>query len=314
MRDRLSRRNRGTGDDGRTVLEAVVALSIIAATAAAWVQMTTVAARTEVTSDRLEDASALAASEIEVLRATPGIERGTDDSGGQSQFDGLTILTDGAGPAHDETVTVDGHDFEVERYVLDPGSTSWRRLVVVVRWTDNGASRDVRVDTAIPAVPDPVSVGDLIGVELLVNGGFEFASGGPSAGGQGYFGVDGWSGLGATIEVWSSGFQGVSSSEGDTFLELNGDYPDTVSQTVTVTAGASYQWSVDHQGRLDSDTLEVLIDGVVVDTVTTSPGSWVTYTGVHTATSNSLTLAFRAVDPGSTGNFIDNASLVQVGT
>ena len=267
VRDRPSRLSRGAGDEGRTVLEAVIALSIIAATAAAWVQMTTTASRAKVSADRHEHAALLASSELEILRATPDIEAGTDGSGGASQFDGLTILTDGAGPDHSETIAVNGHDYGVERFVLDPGSESWRRLVVVVSWTDTTGPRDVRVDTAIPIVPDAVTVG--IG-NLLLNGGFEFSTGGPSAGNYGNFTVEGWTGLGSTIEVWSTGFQGVPSTEGDTFVELNGSFPDTISQTVTVVPGTTYRWSIDHRGRSNDDTLEVLIDSTVVATFTTS--------------------------------------------
>jgi hypothetical protein len=159
VRDRLSRPSRGTGDDGRTVLEAVIALGIIAASAAAWTQMTTVAARGSITAERHQDAVALASSEIETLRVTPGVGNGTDGTGGGSQLDGLTILTDASGPDPADTVTVDGHDFEVQRYVLDPGSSGWRRLVVVVQWDDNGVDRDVRVDTAIPVLPPVTSEG-----------------------------------------------------------------------------------------------------------------------------------------------------------
>ena len=311
VRDRLSRLTEEGRDDGRTILEAVVALSIIAATAAAWVQMTTVASRSKVSADRHEDAVVLASSELEVMRTTTGIETGTDGSGGASQFDGLTILTDGSGPTHSETVAVNGHDFGVERYVLDPGSASWRQLVVVVTWTDSVGARDVRVDTAIPLVPDAVTI-STGGTNLLTNGGFEFSSGGPSGGSHGNYAVAGWSGN-PTFEVWSDGFLGVPAVEGSTFIELNGTAPNTISQTVSVVSGSVYQWSIDHRGRSDSDTIEVLINGSVVDTLTTAPGAWVTYTGQHTATSTSLTLAFRAVDSGSIGNFIDNAQLVGVG-
>ena len=129
-----------------------MALFVIAASAAAWIQMTTTAARTEVSVDRRREAVELATAELEVLRVTPGIASGTESSGGVSTFDGRTILVDNAGPLHRETIAADGHDFDVERYVLDPGSDSWRHLVVVVTWTDTTGTRDVRVDTAIPLV------------------------------------------------------------------------------------------------------------------------------------------------------------------
>lgn len=153
VRDRLSR------DDGRTVLEAVVALSIIALTALAWSQIASVAARTEVSGNQRDIAVDLASSEIEMLRATPGIETGADDAGGLALYDGLPIVTDPAGPVFTEDRDVDGTTFGIERFVLDPGSPSWRRLVVVVTWDDRGSPRDVRLDTAIPVLPDPVVVG-----------------------------------------------------------------------------------------------------------------------------------------------------------
>ena len=144
MRDRLSR------DDGRTVLEAVVALSIIAMTAAAWMQVGGSAARAEIAGNQREAALELASSEFEILRVTPGVESGTDGAGGLSVFDGRPILTDAAGPVHADSRVVDGTTFGIERYVLDPGSSSWRHLVVVVSWDDRGVARDLRLDSAVP--------------------------------------------------------------------------------------------------------------------------------------------------------------------
>ena len=309
VKDRLSRVCREGRDEGRTVLEAVVALSIIAASAAAWAQMATTAAHAERSGDRRSTAVEIASSEIEVLRTTPGIERGADDAGGLTDLDGLPILTAASGPAQVTTTDVGNTTFTVERFVLDPGSASWRRIVVMVTWDDRGVEHDLRVETAIPLVPDVV----LSGENLLANGSFEFPlGGGPAPGTWGVYTVDGWtsSRSDGRVEVWPDGYLDVPASDGDFLLELNVVVAETLSQTVTVIDGAVYQWSIDHRGRSDDDTLEIVIDGVVVATHTTSPGAWVTYRGSHTATSDTLTLGFRAVDPGGIGNLIDNARLL----
>ncbi|MEM9466648.1 MAG: discoidin domain-containing protein [Actinomycetota bacterium] len=313
MRDRLSRLSGPARDDGRTVLEAVVALSIIAATAAAWSQLATTAAHAERSGDQRNVAVEIAASEIEILRVTPGIEDGADSDGGLVDYEGLTILADASGPSQSEDVDVDGTTYTIDRYVLDPGSTSWRRIVVEVRWNDRGIDNDIRVDTAIPIIPEPST----IGADLLVNGSFEFPNGGgPAPGTWGIYTVEGWTSdrSDGRIEVWPTGFSSTPASDGDFLLELNVSVPRTLSQTVNVTPGAVYEWAIDHRGRSNDDTMEVLVDGAVVATHTTPRGAWVTYSGTYQATGNTLTLGFRAVDSGGVGNLIDNARLSLVGT
>jgi len=142
-------------DEGRTVVEAVIALSIIAITALAWSQVATVVARTQLSGDHREAAVELAASELETLRVLDGIETGTSSANGLTTFDGDDVLTDSAGPAHSRSVTVDGTGYTIDRLVLDPGADSWRRLVVTVTWTDGSQTRDLRLDTAIPVLPPP---------------------------------------------------------------------------------------------------------------------------------------------------------------
>lgn len=145
-----------SGDDGRSVVEAVAALTIIAVTALAWSQMASIAVRTDALVDRRAVAIDLAGSEIERLRVTPAVEAGTDAPDDTDPVDGLAVIVDPAGPGHLETVTIDGFDYVVERLVLDPGSPSWRRLLVTVGWEDGDVVRSVRVDTAIPVLPEPV--------------------------------------------------------------------------------------------------------------------------------------------------------------
>lgn len=144
-------------DEGRTVLEAVVALTIVAITATAWAQTATVAVRTDDRVEQREQALDIAVGELEALRVHDTIGLGTAGAGGATLFDGLPVLTDGSGPAHQIVHDMDTVSFTARRYVLDPGSDRWRRLVVVVSWSSPGEDLEVRLDTAVPVLP-PVEV------------------------------------------------------------------------------------------------------------------------------------------------------------
>ncbi|MEM9200508.1 MAG: discoidin domain-containing protein [Actinomycetota bacterium] len=305
MRDRLSR------DGGRTVVEAVIALSIIAATAAVWAQMTSSAAKADVSTDRREVALELATSELEVLRATPGIEDGLDGTGGPSQVDGIDVVSDVAASPYSSSTDVSGVTFTIDRFVLDPGEEAWRRLLVTVTWQDHGFQQDIRLDTAIPVVPEPTSVR----TSLLQNGSFESMASPPGPATYGLRAVDDWTGSanGGNLEVWATGHASVPSSDGGFHLELNGNGPEAATQELLLEPGSLYEWSVDHRGRSDNDTFEVVVDGVVVATHTTAPGTWVRYTGQFSPTTSLVDFGFRAVDSGASGNLIDNAELVVVG-
>jgi hypothetical protein len=158
--------------------------------------------------------------------------------------------------------------------------------------------------TTEPSLPPPV--------DLVTNGGFEQA--GPAPGDYGSFAPVGWTSSAGAIELWATGFNGVSSFSGNQHLELNGDGPETISQQLQVLPGQTYQWSFAHQGRDDKDTVRVLIDGVVVDTVTSAPGSWRVVSGTVTIPAGTTQVSFglRAIDSGSKGNLIDAVTFQRV--
>jgi hypothetical protein len=149
-------------------------------------------------------------------------------------------------------------------------------------------------------------------VDLVTNGGFEQA--GPAPGEYGSFAPVGWTSSAGAIELWATGFNGVSSFAGRQHLELNGGGPETISQQLEVLSGQTYQWSFAHQGRDDEDTVRVLIDGVVVDTVTSAPGSWRVVSGTVTIPAGTTQVSFglRAIDSGSRGNLIDAVTFQRV--
>ena len=250
VRDRLSR------DAGRTIVEAVIAMSIIAASAAVWAQMMTSAAKADVSTDRRAVALELVTSELEILRATPGIEDGLNSGGGPSQMDGLDVVSDPTAASYTSTTDVDGVTYTIDRFVLDPGDDGWRRLLVTVAWSDFGFEQDIRLDTAIPVEPPPTAVQ----TSLLANGSFEMETGGPAAATGGFYSLPDWTNTnGGQIEVWGTGFQGIPSSSGNHLVELNGLGPETITQELLLEPGSIYEWSIDHRGRSASDTFEVCL-------------------------------------------------------
>jgi hypothetical protein len=126
------------------------------------------------------------------------------------------------------------------------------------------------------------------------------------------------------IEIWSTGFRGVPSDEGNQFAELNANSPGTLYQDVVTTPGDMMTWTLEHRGRLGSDTMKVLIGDAATADVTSDTGwnfisgdltddtsGW----GLHTAPyvvpagQTCTRFAFRAVSAAggnpSIGNFLD---------
>lgn len=160
--------------------------------------------------------------------------------------------------------------------------------------------------TTTPSPPSPSG-------NLLSNGSFERESlGGASS--FGFVRLADWdtSRAGDTAEVWRSGFSGVTASDGGQLIELNGSSPERITQTVSVTPGETYTWSIDHQGRVDADSIQVDINGTSQGVYVAAPGSWTTQTGTYTPTGDTLEISFRARDFGTVGNLLDNA-IVQLG-
>ncbi|MFN5443136.1 MAG: PKD-like domain-containing protein, partial [Crocinitomicaceae bacterium] len=124
----------------------------------------------------------------------------------------------------------------------------------------------------------------------------------------------------ANIEVWKSGYQGVSSQSGNQFIELNANTPGTLYSDLTnLTQGASIDISFAHRGRSGTDVMKVLIGPplpalestcTVLGTYSTGNAAWKTYSGSYTVPTNgNYSLRFISVSStggASLGNFIDN--------
>jgi hypothetical protein len=64
------------------------------------------------------------------------------------------------------------------------------------------------------------------------------------------------------IEIWSSGFQGVPSYEGNQFAELNANFVSTLIKNFTVQAGVPLTLSFAHRGRQGVDVMSVSVGPV----------------------------------------------------
>jgi hypothetical protein len=133
------------------------------------------------------------------------------------------------------------------------------------------------------------------------------------------------------VEIWSTGYNGVPSDQGNQFAELNANTPGTLYQDLVTTPGATMTWTLAHRGRSGDDTMKVLIGDSATADVTSDTGwnyfspdltdgttAWGKHTGTYVvpAGQSCTRFAFRAVssaggDP-SFGNLLDTISF-QIG-
>ena len=137
--------------------------------------------------------------------------------------------------------------------------------------------------------------------------------------------VPGWDSTNGTVELWDSGFNGVASFAGVVHAEINSTGVGAMYQNVCFTNGEPLRWSFAHRARTGASnpqtaTYEIATSaGVLIQTlatqVTTVAQGWqvnanntglVTYTGP----TGIQRLQFRALDPGSVGNFIDDIRIL----
>jgi uncharacterized repeat protein (TIGR01451 family) len=133
-------------------------------------------------------------------------------------------------------------------------------------------------------------------------------------------GVPGWTSTDPSgIEIWQSGFNGVTAPVGGQFVELNATTNGTLSQSIASTPGQILQWSLLHRGRSGVDTMQVLIGSsasnlVPIRTISDGTSAWGRYSGAYVvpAGQTSTYLAFRAISTAtgdlSVGNFMDDVS------
>lgn len=162
-----------------------------------------------------------------------------------------------------------------------------------------------------PAVPTWVVDSPTFGPNLVSNGSFETPDIADNA--WGAVSAPPWVSSDGRVEIWDGGHNGVESHAGAQHGELNYNRLTTYTQTISVTAGATYRWSVAHRARTTTDEqAEVVIDGTVVGTMQ-SPFSWTEYQGVFIASSSTVTLELRSVFPDSgLGNLIDDIRIQEI--
>ncbi|MEO9966647.1 MAG: hypothetical protein ABJF11_12695, partial [Reichenbachiella sp.] len=132
--------------------------------------------------------------------------------------------------------------------------------------------------------------------------------------------ADGWSTDNASgnLEYWLSGFQGVPSTEGNQFAEINSDGEGAFYFDVVTKPGVRMLWSFDHRGRSGVDVVALEIDDpaagspVEIGQYSTGTSDWSTYSGEYTVPDGQTIsrFSFRAISTAggniTVGNFLDN--------
>lgn len=133
------------------------------------------------------------------------------------------------------------------------------------------------------------------------------------------------------IEIWTSGFLGVTAYEGNQFIELNATQVSTVFQDVSgIAAGLEVGFEFAHRARVGTDIMNLTITDLGEDNIFGGGNDTILFTNNYSATTaawvkntnageapiitlgNNLRFAYSAVSTGSgsptVGNFIDGAS------
>lgn len=121
------------------------------------------------------------------------------------------------------------------------------------------------------------------------------------------------------IEIWSTGFGGVPSQEGNQFFEINANnYPNAaLYQSLCLEPGSSIRWSVYHRARQGVDVARVRIGATVatateVGLMADGTSAWGYHSGVYQVPAGQVTTVFvfesvsTGSGSGSVGNFLDN--------
>lgn len=141
--------------------------------------------------------------------------------------------------------------------------------------------------------------------------------------------IPGWQTTDQSFEIWSDGFTGVTSFDGNQHAELNAFINGTLFQDVTsIGAGAQVGFEFAHRGRAGTDTMRLTITDLGVDDLagggndtvlftdifSTGNTAWVFYDSASEAPilalGNTLRFAYIAVTSVgglSFGNFLDAA-------
>lgn len=216
---------------------------------------------------------------------------------GQQVTDTFTyVVTDanGATSTATVTITVDGR---LEAPIANPDS---------VTVTENGSvSGNLVTNDSVTGSTDNSG-------NVLTNGSFE--QGNPvSPGGINYpASLPGWTSVQGSFEVWGTGFQGNTASDGIAFLELdNGGGQDAYSSNLTTDVGREYTLNFDLAQRNGtssaSNRVEFFVNGVSLGVFTPPSTTFSTFTVTFIGTgSDVITFREPANANDGVGGLIDN--------
>ncbi len=194
---------------------------------------------------------------------------------------------------------------------------------------DNDGVRDITdLDDDNDGIYDEEECSSTICYEVIVNESFEQ----PAIPSSSYRlfnqnSVPGWSttATDGLIELWSNGFLGTPSFDGNQFAELNGTQNSALYQNLCLTPGTVMQWSLRHRGRAGTDVMRVrigadLTSATVQATMTDGNTAWGYYTGTYTVPNDQTNTAFifeavsTATGSLSVGNLIDDIQISIIST
>ncbi|MCP5026930.1 MAG: hypothetical protein GY929_11670 [Actinomycetia bacterium] len=139
------------GDRGRTIVEAVAAMAIVLLAAASWLTLNQSSGAAQAATATRREALALARAEIDFIvgmsPATAGLDPTAD--GWATSFEGRSMVAVAGGLVGDERITQNGETYGVLRRVVleeSPGGATWKRYTVVVTWSDDFGSHEIRLD------------------------------------------------------------------------------------------------------------------------------------------------------------------------
>ncbi len=216
---------------------------------------------------------------------------------GQQATDTFTyVVTDASGATSTATVTITV-DGRLEAPTANPDS---------VTVTENGSvSGNLVTNDSVTGSTDNSG-------NVLTNGSFE--QGNPvSPGGINYpASLPGWTSVQGSFEVWGTGFQGNTASDGIAFLELdNGGGQDAYSSNLTTDVGREYTLNFDLAQRNGtssaSNRVEFFVNGVLLGVFTPPSTTFSTFTVTFIGTgSDVITFREPANANDGVGGLIDN--------
>jgi hypothetical protein len=138
---------------------------------------------------------------------------------------------------------------------------------------------------------------------------------------RGYTTVNGWQSSLNNIEIWKSGFMGVTTPDGGQFCELNSTGANEMWQNVATIPGSRMRWAIAYRYRNNnSESVRLKIGAVgatvnIADISNNTSSGWTTHSGYYTVPVGQTTTQFRleSLSPsGSSGNLIDNIQFYSI--